>query len=87
QTSCWLFIGAQHALANGAPIHYASPRLARDGGEQSNELATNFLRLIKLVESSKRTDTLQLQRSLNETQEKNLRLEARLREIETQIQE
>ncbi|KAF9525559.1 hypothetical protein CPB83DRAFT_838019 [Crepidotus variabilis] len=87
QTSCWLFIGAQHAAANNTPIHYSSPQPARDGGEESNVLATKFLQLIKLVESSKRTNTIQLQHSLDETQHKYAKLEAQLRAVEAQVQE
>ncbi|KAH9480103.1 hypothetical protein JR316_0006700 [Psilocybe cubensis] len=36
QTSCWLFIGAQHSTARSPAISYASPRLRRDAAEQEN---------------------------------------------------
>ncbi|KAF9521593.1 hypothetical protein CPB83DRAFT_753114, partial [Crepidotus variabilis] len=47
ETSCWLFVGAQHAAASGGTIHYASPRLCREGGSEINDLATQFLQVIK----------------------------------------
>ncbi|KAF9522520.1 hypothetical protein CPB83DRAFT_743624, partial [Crepidotus variabilis] len=68
QTSCWLFIGTQHASANAGAMHYASPRIRRDGGVETDTLATNFLQLIKRILESKRADTMELQRNLSKVQ-------------------
>ncbi|KAF9531638.1 hypothetical protein CPB83DRAFT_751306, partial [Crepidotus variabilis] len=52
ETSCYLFVGAQHSAANKPPIHYASPRLRKEGGSVTNDLATQFLQVIKqLIDS------------------------------------
>ena len=74
-------------MAAGAPIHYASPRLRREGGEGTNTLATDFLHLIKQVSQRRQKEVMELQRNLDESQERNLALSQRVHLLEAQIQE
>ncbi|KAF9521278.1 hypothetical protein CPB83DRAFT_778957, partial [Crepidotus variabilis] len=86
ETSCWLFIGAQHAAARGSPIHYASPRLRRDGGPETNDLATNLLQLIKQVEDRRRIDVMELQKNLREMELHKSALSQQVFELEMRVQ-
>lgn len=68
KTGCWLFVGAQHANALGAPLHYASPRLRKDGRQETNTFASDFLQLMKNVSESRKVDVLKLQGQLRKTE-------------------
>lgn len=78
KTGAWVFFGAQHPGARGAAINYASPRLRRDGRDNTNELATNFMSLINTVMASKRADTMELQKKLDAERQENALMRARL---------
>jgi len=65
---CWLFVGAQHANALGAPLHYTSPHLHKDGRQETNTFASDFLQLMKNVSESRKVDVLKLQGQLRKTE-------------------
>lgn len=94
KTGCWLFVGAQHANALGGALHYASPRLRKDGRQETNDFASKFLHLLKNVSDSRKVDVLELQGQLRKTQQEmsvmqeskidaEARLQAALTELET----
>jgi hypothetical protein len=94
KTGCWLFIGAQHANAVGGALHYASPRLIKDGCQDTNDIASQFLQLIKHVSESRKIDVLELQGQLQKSQQEmaemkesqdftEAKLQAALKEMET----
>lgn len=75
QTGCWLFIGAQHANATGKPLHYASPRLRKDGQMNTNEFATQFLQLIRQVTEARKINVLELQNQLRRSEQEKAVIE------------
>ena len=94
KTGCWLFVGAQHANAAGGALHYASPRLIKDGCQETNDFASQFLQLIKHVSDSRKVDVLELQGQLRKSQQEisamqesqnstEAKLQAALKEMET----
>lgn len=86
RTGCWLFIGAQHANAKGPPLHYASPRLRRDGREGTNDLATEFLELMKHVSDARKVDLLEVSTQLRKSQEEATRLQEMKNDAEVKLQ-
>lgn len=74
-------------MAAGAPITYASPRLKRDGGQDANDLGTSFLSLINELMAAKRTDTRQLQKTLEDQKKTNDILASQLREAQEKAAE
>lgn len=71
----------------GAPITYVSPRLKRDGGQDANDLGTSYLSLINDLMAAKRTDTRELQKSLEEQKKSNDILATQLMEAEAKAAE
>ena len=69
KTGCWLFVGAQHANALGGALHYASPRLRKDGRQDTNNFASQFLELMKGVSDARKVDVLALQSQLRKSQQ------------------
>ena len=86
KTGCWLFIGAQHANGVGAALHYASPRLIKDGRQETNELASQFLQLIKDVSDSRKIDVLELQTQLRKSQHEMATMEESRISTEAKLQ-
>jgi hypothetical protein len=69
KTGCWLFIGAQHAAASGGTLHYASPRLKKDGRGEIGPFTTQYLQILKNIQDVRKVDVLQLQDKLMKTQQ------------------
>lgn len=86
KTGCWLFIGAQHANAVGGALHYASPRLIKDGCQETNDLASQFLQLIKQVSDSRKVDVLELQGQLRKHQQEMASMEESKNSAEARLQ-
>jgi SMC interacting uncharacterized protein involved in chromosome segregation len=86
QTGCWLFVGAQHANATGKPLHYASPRLRKEGHHNTNELATQFLQLIRQVSDARKVDVLELQNKLRRSERDKAQMEQSKNVAEQKLQ-
>ncbi|KDR76691.1 hypothetical protein GALMADRAFT_139587 [Galerina marginata CBS 339.88] len=67
-TGCWLFVGAQHRGAVGGTLHYTSPGLLHDAGEQMNGIAQDFQDLMTNLLHTGRTDVLELSRKLKKAE-------------------
>lgn len=85
KTGCWLFVGAQHAAGVGGAIHYASPRLRRDGNNQTADLATDFLQLIKYVADGKKADVLELQLKLDQSEQSKISIQNEANKISDEM--
>lgn len=84
-TGCWLFIGAQHPGGVASTIHYTSPRLYRDAPERMNEIATEYDQLMGDLLASRRSDALELRSQLKQSKEENLKMEAKMGDMETRM--
>jgi hypothetical protein len=85
KTGCWLFIGAQHANAQGGALHYASPRLRKDGLQETNDFASQFLQLMKRVSESRKVDVLELQGQLQKSQQEMFTMQESKEHTESQL--
>ena len=77
----------QHATASGGALHYASPRLKKDGRQETNKLATQFLQLTKQVSDNRKIDVLELQNKLKNTEREKEAIEESKRLAETRLKE
>ena len=80
-----MFIGAQHANAKGQPLHYASPRLRKDGRRATDELATQYLELIKQVSEARKVDLLEVSKKLKQSQQDTTRMQDLKNEAELKL--
>ncbi|KAJ3506796.1 hypothetical protein NLJ89_g6668 [Agrocybe chaxingu] len=87
KTGCWLFVGAQHPNASRQAIHYASPRLRRDGAQATDELGTSFVDLIRRITVSRQQEAFEMQQELRAAQDREKALTSDVdilsRELET----
>jgi len=86
KTGCWLFIGAQHANASAGALHYASPRLIKDGRQETNAFATQFLQLMKQVSDARKVDVLELQGKLQKTEREMTAIEESKKNAEVMLE-
>ncbi|KAF8193291.1 hypothetical protein BJ912DRAFT_924484 [Pholiota molesta] len=80
QTSCWLFIGAQHPNATGETLHYASARLQRDAPEIA-DIASDFCSTITHAKEVRRRDIIEVTKNLERARQQKADLEARMQAI------
>lgn len=79
-------MGGQHSNATGAPLHYASPRLRKDGLHEANALATQFLQLMKQVSDGRKVDILDLQKQLLDSEREKGELQKTQGDMESRLQ-
>ena len=68
-------------------LHYTSPHLKKDGRQETNKLATQFLQLIKQVSDNRKIDVLELQNKLKNTEREKEAIEESKRLAETRLKE
>lgn len=67
-------------------LHYASPRLRKDGLQETNDLASQFLQLMKRVSDSRKIDVLELQGELQKSQQEITAMQESKEHAEAQLQ-
>ncbi|KAJ3562027.1 hypothetical protein NP233_g9830 [Leucocoprinus birnbaumii] len=70
ETDCYMLIMAQQATGSSATIHFASPRLRREGLQETADLINQFQTLMTNLVLAKRNETLALAKQLQKAQEK-----------------
>ncbi|KAK7030575.1 hypothetical protein R3P38DRAFT_2774895 [Favolaschia claudopus] len=69
ETSCWLFIAAQHPNATEPFYHYSSPKLIRDAKTDVEDITNLFNTLFTNLKTARQQDTLDLTKKLHDIEE------------------
>jgi phage-related tail protein len=78
ETSCWLFIAAQHTHAEGSFYHYTSPRLLREGKSDIEDITNQFNKLFAKIQAARLTDALAMHKRLQEAEGKTAEAEEKV---------
>ncbi|KAK7016273.1 hypothetical protein R3P38DRAFT_3203172 [Favolaschia claudopus] len=77
ETGCWLYFTTQHLFARAPFLHYASPRLLKEGKKDTEQLTNHFNKLFASLVASRNEESKQLhQRLLSAEDEKRTATEA-----------
>ncbi|KAJ7753388.1 hypothetical protein DFH07DRAFT_774138 [Mycena maculata] len=70
ETGCWLFFTAQHMFAKEPFLHYASPRIRKEGRKEVEEITNNFNRLFLTLIAARNHESKEMHRKLLAAEEK-----------------
>lgn len=83
QTSCWLFIRAQHPNASGETLHFASARLQRDAPD-IGDIASQFCSQITHAKEVRRRNTIEVTKKLAQARKQKDELQVQMDAIASQ---
>ncbi|KAJ6536761.1 hypothetical protein DFH09DRAFT_931165, partial [Mycena vulgaris] len=80
ETGCWLFFSAQHMFAKVPFLHYASPRIRKEGRKEVEEITNHFNRLFLSLIAARNQDSKEMHKKLLDAQAKEASAQRQLEE-------
>ncbi|KAJ7233196.1 hypothetical protein C8J57DRAFT_1250066 [Mycena rebaudengoi] len=81
ETSCWLFVTAQHINATGPFMHYSSPRILRDGKIDMEEITNKFNKLFHTLIAARNEEARMMSKKLQLAEESHASTSRELEEV------